>query len=65
MFPAPSVAHHLRNPFADDLVYLMGGESRRFEIADFPRIRKRMIRDGADVQVYDVADAKPFGQLST
>ena len=28
-FPTPSVAHHLRNPFADDLVYLMGGESRR------------------------------------
>jgi uncharacterized cupin superfamily protein len=62
-FPAPSVAHHLRNPFAEDLVYLMGGESRRFEIADFPKIRKRMIRDGADVQVYDAADGRPFGQL--
>ena len=62
-FPTPSVAHHLRNPFADDLVYLMGGESRQFEIAEFPRMRKRMIRDGADVQIYDVADAKPFGPL--
>jgi uncharacterized cupin superfamily protein len=63
-FPTPSVAHHLRNPFAEDLVYLMGGESRPFEIADFPRMRKRMIRDGTDVQIYDVADAKPFGPLN-
>jgi uncharacterized cupin superfamily protein len=62
-FPTPSVAHHLRNPFADDLVYLMGGESRPFEIADFPKLSKRMVRDGADVQIYDVADAKPFGPL--
>jgi uncharacterized cupin superfamily protein len=44
-------------------VYLMGGESRPFEIADFPRMGKRMIRDGADTQIYDVADAKPMGPL--
>ena len=27
-FLAPSVAHHLRNPFSEDLVYLAGGEHR-------------------------------------
>ena len=26
-FPTPSVAHHLTNPFDEDLTYLMGGES--------------------------------------
>jgi len=25
-FPAPSVGHHLRNPFDADLIYLMGGD---------------------------------------
>ena len=25
-FPTPSLGHHLRNPFDEDLVYLMGGE---------------------------------------
>ena len=39
-FKVPSVAHHLRNPFEEDLVYLMGGERRDYEIADFPRLRE-------------------------
>ena len=30
-FPAPSVAHHLRNPGPGDLVYLVGGENREFQ----------------------------------
>lgn len=60
-FPAPGVAHHLRNPFDENLVYLMGGESREVEIADFPDIGKRMVRRGSKVEIYDTADAKPFG----
>jgi uncharacterized cupin superfamily protein len=60
-FPTPSVAHHLANPFNEDLVYLMGGESKDVEIADFPDIGKRMLRRGADVEIFDAADAKPFG----
>jgi uncharacterized cupin superfamily protein len=43
-FPTPSVAHHLRNPFAEELVYLTGGESRDVEVADFPRLGLRMTR---------------------
>ena len=27
-FPTPSVPHHLKHPFDQDLVYLMGGENR-------------------------------------
>ena len=59
-FPAPSVAHHLRNSGSEDLVYLMGGENREVEIADFPRLGRRMVRIGDQVQIYNTADAKPF-----
>jgi uncharacterized cupin superfamily protein len=63
-FPTPSVPHHLKNPFDEELVYLMGGESREVEVADFPRLGKRMVRNGETVEVYDVSDAKPFGPLA-
>jgi uncharacterized cupin superfamily protein len=59
-FPTPSVAHHLRNPFDTDLVYLMGGEHREVEIADFPRLNKRLIRDGTDVSIVDCAAIEPL-----
>lgn len=53
-FPAPSVAHHLRNPGPDDLVYLVGGENRENEIADFPKLGKRIVRRGKEVEVVDL-----------
>lgn len=59
-FPTPSVAHHLRNPFAAELVYLVGGENLDVEIVDFPRLGKRMLRRGEQVEIYQDADAKPF-----
>ena len=62
-FATPSVAHHLRNTGDEDLVYLMGGENRDCEIADFPKLGKRMIKSGDKVEIYDIADAKPFGPL--
>ncbi len=62
-FPAPQVAHHLRNPGDEDLVYLVGGENLDADIADFPRSGKRMVRRGQDVEIHDVADAKGFGPL--
>lgn len=62
-FPTPSVAHHLRNPFEYDLVYLMGGEHRDCEIADFPRLGKRVVRSGDEVTVYDLAAGRSFGPL--
>jgi uncharacterized cupin superfamily protein len=60
-FPTPGVAHHLRNPFDEDLVYLVGGENLDVEIADFPRLGRRMIRRGQEVEIYDVSDARGFG----
>lgn len=62
-FPTPSVAHHLRNPFQEELVYLMGGENLDCEIADFPRLGKRMVRAGGSIEVYDLSQGKPFGPL--
>ncbi|MDJ0716715.1 MAG: cupin domain-containing protein [Prochloraceae cyanobacterium] len=56
-FPTPSVAHHLRNPFDEELVYLMGGENLDVEIADFPRLGKRMIRRENGAEIYNISDA--------
>jgi uncharacterized cupin superfamily protein len=60
-FPAPSVPHHLKNPFDQELLYLMGGENREFDIADFPRLGKRIVKSGEKIEVYDISSAKPFG----
>ena len=63
-FPAPSVAHLMRNPGPEDLVYLCGGENREFEVADFPKLGKRMVRAGKQVEIYDASDAQPFGPIT-
>lgn len=63
-FPTPSIAHHLRNPFDEELVYLMGGENLDVEIADFPRLGKRMLRRGENLEIYDISSAKSFGPLA-
>ena len=61
LFGAPSVGHHLRNPFEEDLVYLMGGESRELEIGEFPRHGKRAVFEkGKEAYVVDVASTTPF-----
>lgn len=62
-FPTPSVAHHLRNPFDEELVYLMGGENVDVEIADFPRLGKRMLRREGNIEIYDTSSAQSFGPL--
>jgi uncharacterized cupin superfamily protein len=56
-FPTPSVGHHLKNPFQEELVYLSGGERRDVEVADFPRLGKRLVRFGTQVSIFDVATA--------
>jgi len=63
-FSTPSVAHHLRNTGDEELIYLTGGENLEVEIADFPRLGKRMIRKGATVEIYDMSDEKGFGPLA-
>ena len=53
-FPAPSVAHHMRNPGPGELVYLVGGENRETDVVEFPTLGKRMERRGKQMDVYDV-----------
>jgi uncharacterized cupin superfamily protein len=62
-FSTPSAAHQLQNPTAEDLTYLTGGERRPFEMAEFPRLGKVMIRSGRDVTVYPKKSGVPFGAL--
>jgi uncharacterized cupin superfamily protein len=52
-FTAPSLPHTMHNPFDTDLVYLMGGERLAFDVADYPRIKKRNFRIKGDRQVVD------------
>lgn len=63
-FPTPSVAHQMANPFDEDLVYLMGGETLNHEVADFPALGKRMVRTGEEISIYNLADGRPFGPLA-
>ena len=44
-----NVAHQLRNPSDEDLVYLVGGERQSIEVASFPKHAQHVIRtpDGA------------------
>jgi uncharacterized cupin superfamily protein len=61
LFTAPSVGHHLSNPFETDLVYLMGGESRAVEIGEYPRLRKRAIFEKRkDAYIVDLDATRPF-----
>jgi uncharacterized cupin superfamily protein len=61
LFTAPSVGHHLANPFDVDLVYLMGGESSGMEIGEFPRLGKRAIFErGQMAYIIDADAAQPF-----
>ncbi|WNG52101.1 cupin domain-containing protein [Archangium minus] len=59
-FPTPSVGHHLRNTFSEDLVYLSGGERREMEVADFPRHNKRMVRVGSTVSLCPLDTVESF-----
>ena len=59
-FPTPSVAHNMANPFDEELVYLMGGENRPEEVADFPLLDRRMVKLGKELTIYKLSDGKPF-----
>ena len=43
-FPRGSPAHLLSNPFATELVYLMGGERRDLDVVHYPRLGRAMIK---------------------
>ena len=62
-FPTPSVAHNMRNPGPGELVYLSGGENREFEVAEYPTLKRRAVRMGQQVDIYDADDAKAWGSV--
>jgi len=58
-FPTPSLAHQLANRFDQPVEYLMGGESRDFEIGDFPELNRRILRFGERTEVVPLDAAQP------
>lgn len=62
-FPTPGVAHHMRNTSNNELVYLVGGEINEYEIVDFPKHGRRVIKMGDEAKVYDLADTKDFNSV--
>jgi uncharacterized cupin superfamily protein len=65
-FPAPGIAHLLRNPFKEDLVYLMGGEAVPLDVLDYPTLGKRFLLHyaGGAPDFYELGEpSKPFGFL--
>jgi uncharacterized cupin superfamily protein len=58
-FPTPSVAHNMSNPFDDELVYLMGGENKPEEIADFPTLGRRMVKLAGEITYHELSAEKP------
>ena len=59
-FKTPSEGHMLHNNGQENLVYLVGGENREVEIADFPRLGKRMVRHGKQMDIYPHSSREDF-----
>jgi uncharacterized cupin superfamily protein len=58
---APGVAHLLRNDGDKPLTYLCGGEVLTdVEVADFPRLQRRVVRAGASFSAYALGSEVPF-----
>jgi uncharacterized cupin superfamily protein len=63
-FATPSVAHLLKNPYEEELVYLMGGEDQPLDVLDYPALDKRylLLRTARGTEFYELgAPTKPFG----
>lgn len=55
-FPAPGVAHHLTNPYDEDLVYLMGGERSGLDVGYFPRLGRRIVFSASGIAAVEDGD---------
>ncbi len=59
-FP-PGTAHHLRNPRGERLLFLEGGEViPDVEVAEFPRLRRHLVRWGNRFAAYPMEAEVPF-----
>lgn len=54
-FTAPSQPHAMRNPYARDLVFLVGGTRGTFDVCEYPRIAKRRYLMKDDRAYVDIA----------
>ena len=64
-FATPSPAHIMRNTFAEECVYLMGGEDRAIDVVAYPDLDKRFLhmQGEAGAEYYELGEpAKPFGK---
>ncbi|MES1201156.1 MAG: cupin domain-containing protein [Pseudomonadota bacterium] len=64
-FATPSVPHLLRNTFAEECVYLMGGEDKPIDVVSYPDLGKRFLLMQTDkgTEFYELGEAqKPFGK---
>lgn len=64
-FPTPSVAHLLKNPFEEELVYLMGGEDMPIDVLEYPELGKRyLVMSGeGGTDFFELKDPiRPFGK---
>lgn len=59
-FAAPGVAHHLINPYQEDLVYLMGGECSGLDIGHFPKLGQHIIFGPSGITAIDDASLRPM-----
>jgi len=55
-FTKHSLPHNMRNPFEEDLVYLMGGTRSAIDVCDYPRIGRRMYREHGIKQYVELED---------
>jgi GST-like protein len=67
-FPAPQPPHILTNPFDEDCVYLMGGESIESDVLEYPDLGKAfvLLRGGAGPTAFhELGPAQyPFGRVN-
>jgi uncharacterized cupin superfamily protein len=64
-FPTPSVAHLLKNPFDEELVYLMGGEDLPLDVVEYPELGKRYLLMAGEggTDFFELKDPiRPFGR---
>jgi uncharacterized cupin superfamily protein len=59
-FTAPGPAHHLANPYTEDLVYLMGGETGRLDIGHFPKLGRKIVFGPSGLFAAEDKDLKPM-----
>lgn len=61
-FTAQSLPHVMSNPFRQDLVYLMGGTRKPFDVSEYPRVRKRSYKFAGRRHIVRYADTKESKQ---